>query len=389
MKKNYLLTPGPTPLPPEVCEALGRPIIHHRTPQFQAILNEAHGGLKYVFQTKNEVFILASSGTGGMEAAVVNFLSPGDTVITVEGGKFGERWTEICSSYGINCEVIKVEWGKAVSPEEIKSKISAAGGSASGGKSQKSKVKAVFTTLCETSTGVATDIQAIGQIVKDTEAVLVVDAISGLGAIDLKTDEWFCDLVVSGSQKGLMLPPGLAFVSVSPKAWKMAESAKCPKCYFDLKEAKKAYEKTDTPWTPAIGLVIALNEAIKLMKQDGLEKIFSRHRKMADATRSAVKALGLELFAPTAYSDVVTAVKVPAGIDGEKLVKTMRDTYGVTIAGGQAELKGKVFRIAHMGYIGEFDIITGISCLEKVLAQMGYKFQMGAGVAAAQKVFLE
>ena len=379
MKKNYLLTPGPTPLPPEVCEALARPIIHHRTPQFQEILKEAHAGLKEIFQTKNEVFILASSGTGGMEAAVANFLSPQDTVITVEAGKFGERWTEICQAYGINCDVIKVEWGKAADAEEIKSKI----------QNSKSKIKAVFTTLCETSTGVATDIKAIGEVVKDSGAILVVDAISGLGAIDLKTDEWFCDLVVSGSQKGLMLPPGLAFISVSPKAWKIAESAKCPKYYFDLKAAKKAYEKTDTPWTPAIGLIIALNEAIKLMQKDGLEQIFARHRKMADATRAAMKALSLELFAPTAYSDVVTAVKVPAGIDGEKLVKTMRDTYGVTIAGGQAELKGKVFRIAHMGYIGEFDIITGISCLEKVLAQMGYSFKMGAGVAAAQAVFLK
>lgn len=377
MKKTYLLTPGPTPLPPEVYQAQTQPIIHHRTPQFQAILNEAHQGLKYIFQTKNEVFILTSSGTGGMEAAVVNFLSPQDTVITVESGKFGERWTELNQAFGINCDVIKVEWGKAVNPQDIAKKLK-----------DNSKIKAVFTTLCETSTGVATDIKLIGEIVKDKEAILVVDAISGLGAIDLKTDEWFCDVVVSGSQKGLMLPPGLAFISVSPKASKIAEKAKCPKYYFNLKEAKKAYEKTDTPWTPGISLIIALNESIKLMKQDGLENIFVRHRKMAEASRAAIKALGLELFAPSAYSDVVTAVKVPAGIDGEKLVMTMRDTYGVTIAGGQAEMKGKIFRIAHMGYIGEFDIIVGISCLEKVLAQMGYSFELGTGVAAAQKVFL-
>ncbi len=378
MRKNYLLTPGPTPLPPQVCEAMARPIIHHRTPQFQAVLKEATEGLKYVFQTKNDVFILASSGTGAMEAAVVNLLSCGDTAITVEGGKFGERWTELCQAYGINAEVIKVEWGKAVAPEEIKSKI----------QNPKSKIKAVLTTLCETSTGVATDIKAIGEALKDTEAVLVVDAISGLGAIDLQSDAWFCDVVVSGSQKGLMLPPGLGFISVSPKAWKLVESAKCPRYYFDLKAAKKALDKTDTPFTPAISLIIALNESLKMLKQDGLETVFLRHKKMADATRQAVKALGLKLFAPTASSDVVTAVCVPQGIDGEKLVKTMRDTYGVTIAGGQSELKGKVFRIAHMGFIEEFDIIVGISCLEKVLAQMGYKFEFGAGVAAAQKVFL-
>jgi serine---pyruvate transaminase len=379
MKKNYLLTPGPTPLPPEICESLSRPIIHHRTPQFQAILKEAHDGLKYVFQTTNEVFILASSGTGGLEAAMINFLSPGDTVVTVDAGKFGERWAEIGKAYGINCEVIKVEWGKTVNPKDIEAKL----------KAGKGKIKAVYTTLCETSTGVAADIKAIGEVVKATEAILIVDAVSGLGAIDLQTDAWNCDVVVSGSQKGLMLPPGLGFISVSPKAWKLAENSKCPKYYFDLKAAKKAYASTDTPWTPAIGLVIALNEAIKLMKAEGLEKIFSWHNKMAEAVRTGVIALGLELFAPDAYSDVVTAVKVPAGVDGEKLVKTMRDSYGVTIAGGQSEMKGKIFRFAHMGYIGEFDIISGVSCLEKVLAQMGYKFELGAGVAAAEKVFLK
>jgi len=378
MRKNYLLTPGPTPLPPEVCEAMTRPIIHHRTPQFQNILKEASEGLKYVYQTKNDVFILASSGTGVMEAAVVNLLSPGDTALTVQGGKFGERWTEICQGYGINAEVLDVEWGKAVEPKEIEKRLKA-----------KPKIKAVFTTLCETSTGVASDIEAIGRVVKNTDAVLVVDAISGLGAIDLQTDSWFCDVVVSGSQKGLMLPPGLGFISVSPKAWKLVESSKCPKYYFDLKEAKKAYDKTDTPFTPAITLIIALCEALRMLKEDGLENVFSRHKKMADATQAAVKALGLELFASTAASDVVTAVKVPQGIDGEKLVKTMRDTYGVTIAGGQSELKGKVFRIAHMGFIEEFDIIVGISCLEKVLAQMGYKFNLGAGVKAAEEIFLK
>ena len=376
MRKNYLLTPGPTPLPPGVLEAMSRPIIHHRTPQFQAVLKEASEGLKYVFQTANDVFILASSGTGAMEAAVANFLSPQDTVLTVQGGKFGERWTEICKAYGINTEIIDVEWGKGVEPSEIEKRLKA-----------NPKIKAVFITLCETSTGVVNDVEAIGKVVKDKDAILAVDAISGLGAIDLKTDAWFCDVVVSGSQKGLMLPPGLGFISVSPKAWKLTEAAKCPRYYFDLKKARRAIEKTDTPFTPAITLVIAIVEALKMMKQDGLENIFLRHKKMAEATRAAIKALGLELFAPIAASDVVTAVKVPQGLDGEKLVKTMRDTFGVTIAGGQDELKGKVFRIAHMGYIEEFDIIAGISCLEKVLHQMGYKFQMGQGVRAAEEVF--
>ncbi|MBL7151172.1 MAG: alanine--glyoxylate aminotransferase family protein [Candidatus Omnitrophica bacterium] len=378
MRKTYLLTPGPTPLPSEVLEAMARPIIHHRTPQFQAIIKEAHEGLKYVFQTKNDCFMLASSGTGAMEAAVANLLSPQDTVITVEGGKFGERWTELCKAYGVNCEVIKVEWGKPVESEEIKKRLKA-----------NPRIKAVFTTLCETSTGVTNDIEAIGRVIKDTESVLVVDAISGLGAISCASDAWHCDVVVSGSQKGLMLPPGLGFISVSPKAWKLVDSAKCPRYYFNLKKAKKAYDQVDTPFTPAITLIVALCQALKMMREEGLENIFLRHKKMARAVRNAVKALGLELFAPHAASDAVTAVKVPANIDTGKLVKTMRDTYGVTIAGGQGDLKGKLFRIAHMGYIGEFDIITGISCLEKVLQQMGHKFELGSGIKAAEEVFLQ
>lgn len=378
MRKTYLLTPGPTPLPPQVCLAMARPIIHHRTPQFQAILKEATLGLQYVFQTKQDVFILASSGTGAMEAAVANLLSAGDTALCIQGGKFGERWTELCKAYGVHAEILDVEWGKAVEPQEVQKRLKA-----------NPKIKAVFATLCETSTGVANDIAALGNLLKETEAALVVDAISGLGAIDLKTDEWSCDVVVSGSQKGLMLPPGLGFISVSPKAWKLMESAKSPRYYFDLRTAKKAIEKTDTPFTPAITLIIALNEALAMIKEDGLEKVFLRHKKMAQATRVAVKALGLSLFAPSASSDVVTAVCVPQGIDGEKLVKTMRDAYGITIAGGQDELKGKVFRVAHMGYIEEFDIIAGISCLEKVLTSMGYACTLGAGVKAAEEVFLK
>ncbi|MFH0936028.1 MAG: alanine--glyoxylate aminotransferase family protein [Candidatus Omnitrophota bacterium] len=378
MRKAYLLTPGPTPLPPEVLEAMARPIIHHRTPQFQAIIKEAHEGLKYVFQTKNDCFMLASSGTGAMEAAVANLLSPQDTVITVEGGKFGERWTELCQAYGVNCEVIQVEWGKPVEPEEIEKRLKA-----------NPRIKAVFTTLCETSTGVTNDIEAIGRVINDTGSVLVVDAISGLGTIPCASDAWHCDVVVSGSQKGLMLPPGLGFISLSPKAWKLVDSAKCPRYYFNLKKAKKAYDQVDTPFTPAITLVIALCQALKMMREEGLENIFLRHKKMARAVRCAVKSLGLQLLAPDAASDAVTAVKVPANIDTGKLVKTMRDTYGVTIAGGQGDLKGKLFRIAHMGYIGEFDIITGISCLEKVLQQMGHKFELGSGIKAAEEVFLQ
>lgn len=376
MKKNYLLTPGPTPLPPVVLEALSRPIIHHRTPQFQAVLKEAAEGLKYIFQTKSDVFILSSSGTGAMEAAVVNLLSANDAAITVEGGKFGERWTELCQAYGIKAEVIKVTWGKTVSPAQIKEKL------------KTTKAKAVFVTLCETSTGVTCDIKAIAEVLKDTDCVLVVDAISGLGVLDLKTDEWGVDVVVSGSQKGLMLPPGLGFISVSHKAWNLINISKSPRYYFDLKVAKEAWDKTDTPFTTSVSLVVALNEVLKMIKAEGLENIFNYSKKLADGIRSAAIALGMGLFADeSCASDAITAINVPSGIDGEKLVKTMRDVYGVTIAGGQAELKGKVIRIASMGYINEFDIILALACLEKVLYQMGYKFSLGSGVRAAQEVF--
>jgi serine---pyruvate transaminase len=378
MKKEYLLTPGPTPLPPQISLAMARPIIHHRTPQFQEILKEASQGLKWVFQTVNDVFMISSSGTGAMEAAVINLLSSGETALVVCGGKFGERWAEIAKAYGINVEIINVEWGKAVSPAEISQKLKA-----------NPQIKAVFTTLTETSTGVDNDIAAIAAVVKETSAVLVVDAISGLGAVDLKTDAWGVDVVVAGSQKGLMLPPGLGFITLSAKAWKLVEISKSSRYYLDLRKAKKALDKNDTPFTSSITLIIALNEALKMMQQDGLENIFKRHKVMADATRAGLVALGLGLFAPSAASNGVTAAKLPSSIDGEKLVKTMRDTYGVTIAGGQDVLKGKVIRIAHMGYITESDIIMGLSCLEKVLTQMGYKFTLGTGIKAAEEIFLK
>lgn len=378
MKKNYLMTPGPTPVPPEALLSMARPIIHHRTPEFMEIFKEVCADLKYVFQTQNDVLVFTSSGTGAMEAAAANLLSAGDKVLTVQGGKFGERWTEICKAYGIAAIPIDVEWGKAVDPKIIENKLK-----------EDPDIQAVFTTLCETSTGVLTDIKAIAGIMKKYNAVLVVDAISGLGAEEIKTDEWGVDCVVSGSQKGLMIPPGLAFVSLSKKAWDKIEKSISPKYYFDFKMSKKAMDKTDTPFTPAISLVIALRETLRMMKKEGLDVIFARHAKLALATREAMEAMGLALFAPGAPSNGVTAVKVPAGIDGEKLVKHMRDKYGVGIAGGQAEMKGKIFRIAHMGFITETDILTTIAVLGMTLAEMGYRGEPGAGVEAAEEVLLE
>ena len=382
MLKNYLLTPGPTPIPPRVLETMARPIIHHRTPEFQKIIQEVEEDLKYVYQTKNEVLIFAASGTGAMEGAVINLLSPGDKALVVRGGKFGERFGEICRAYGIEFTAIDVEWGKAVDPEIIRNILEEDERRTA---NHERRIKAVYTTLCETSTGVATDIEAIGKILKNYEAGLVVDAISGLAAVPIKTDEWGVDVVISGSQKGLMIPPGLAFVSVSPKAWALVEKSTLPKYYFDFKAYKKALDKIDTPFTPAVNLIIALREALKIIKEEGLDVIFERHKKMAFAVRSAVKAMGLELFSPDAYSDAVTAVRVPQGIDGAKLVKTMRDKYGVGIAGGQAELKGKIFRIATMGYIAVTDLIVCVSTLETALSEMGYKFQLGSGVRALEE----
>jgi len=374
MAKNYLLTPGPTPLPPYVCKALAKPIIHHRTPQFQVILKEVQENLKFVFQTKNDVYLLASSGTGAMETAVSNIVCPGDKVVVIEGGKFGERWTELCKAYGANVQIVQVPWGTAVSPKLIQDIL------------EKDKdIKVVFSTQCETSTGVTNDIEALAKITKNTNVILVVDAISSLGAIDLKMDDWSVDIVVSGSQKGLMLPPGLGFISLSAKAWKMVDVCKNPRYYFDLRLAKKAMVKTDTPFTPAINLIIGLNEVLKNMRKEGLDTIFNRHKKLAHATKEAMKALGLTLYAPTAASDAITSVNAPEGVDSEKLVKIMRDDYGISIAEGQAQLKGKIFRIAHMGFIREKDLIVGIKTLEKVLSQLGYKFQNGIGVKAFKK----
>jgi len=377
MKRNLLLSPGPSKVPPELCEALGRPIIHHRTPQFQNILKEVFEGLKKVLKTQNDVFIFASSGTGSMEAAVCNLLSAGDKAVTVEAGKFGERWTELCKAYGVLPKVVQITWGQSVKASTIKDMLDA-----------DKDIKAVFITLCETSTATMPDVKAIADVVKKTNAVLVIDAVSGLGPDELRTDEWGVDVVCSASHKGLMLPPGVSFVSVSLKAMKLVEQSKLPKYYFDFKKCKKAADKIDTPFTPAINLVIALNESLKMVNERGIENIWSYYAKMAQGVRAAANALKLKVLADEkSASNAVTAIFVPEGIDGGKLVKTLRDVHGITMAGGQGDLKGKIIRIAHMGAVDEYDILTGISSLEKVLHQMGYKFELGVGVAAAQKVF--
>ena len=372
MNKKYLFTPGPTTVPPECLLAMAQPIIHHRTSEYREIFTEVRENLKYVFRTENEVLTFTSSGTGAMEATIANFLSRGDRVLVVKGGKFGERFAEIAAAYGVEVTAIDVEWGRAVNPEMIKSHLG-------------NDIKAVYTTLCETSTGVKNDIQRIAEVVSASPAVLVVDAISGLGAMELETDRWSVDVVVSGSQKGLMIPPGLSFVSVGKKAWKLVEKSDLPKYYFDLRKAKKAQEQSDSAFTPAISLIIALRESLRMLKEEGIENVISRHGRLAEATREAMKSLGLELFAGVP-ADAVTAVKVPAGMDGSAFVKHLRGK-GVSIAGGQAQLKGKIFRLAHLGYMDTFDILQMISAVEVGLNEVGYEVEFGKGVSAAEEVF--
>jgi aspartate aminotransferase-like enzyme len=374
MQKIFLLTPGPTSVPPEVLSAQARPVIHHRTVEYGEIFMRVCEDLKYVFRTKNTVLVFTASGTGAMESSIVNLLSAGDKALVVKGGKFGERWAEICEAYGVKVVSVDLEWGDSVDPGVIKSHLE-----------KDKEIKAVCTTLCETSTGVLTDIRAIGEIVKDTPAVLLVDAISGLGACEMRTDDWHVDVCVSGSQKGLMIPPGLAFASVSEKALKMSESSKLPKYYYRWKDYFKSLSKEQTPWTPAVSLVIGLGEALKLMKKEGIDNVIARHAKLAKATRAAVKALGLELFAKKP-ADAVTAIKVPEGVDGGKLKNALDHTYDIKVAGGQAHLKGKIIRIAHLGYANYTDILVGVSALEMSLADMGYKVELGKGVKAALEV---
>jgi aspartate aminotransferase-like enzyme len=372
--KRRLFTPGPTPVPEEIMLKMAEPISHHRLPSFEKLFAETNQHLQYLFSTKQPVYTLTSSGTGAMEATVANILSPGDRVITVQGGKFGERWGELCQTYGIDFVPIDIEWGDSVSPEAIEELLK-----------KEKNIKAVFTTQSETSTGALNDIKAIAEMMKSYSSLLIVDSITGIGVHEMKPDEWGVDVVVTGSQKGLMIPPGLAFICLNEKVWEVVEKSTLPKYYFSLKQARKAMNKNQTPWTPALTLIIGLNEALKMIRQEGLENIYARHQRLGDATRAAVKALGLELLAKHP-SNVLTAVKMPESLDTGALVKYLRDEFGVLIAGGQAHLKGKIIRIAHLGYMDDFDIVVVISALERGLKKMGFSFDLGSGVKAAQKV---
>lgn len=374
MKKFRLLAPGPTPVPPEVLLAMAQPVLHHRTPEFEALFAQARRGLQWLFQTRREVLILAASGTGAMEGAVVNACSPGDRVLVIRGGKFGERWAEICQAYGLSVIPVEVPYGKAVDPLDVAAALRKEPG-----------IAAVFATHSETSTGVLHDLEAIAAIVRQTPALLVVDAITSLGVVDLPTDAWGVDVVVAGSQKAMMLPPGLAFACLSDLAWAAAERARLPRYYFNFLVERKIQAKHQTAWTPAISLIAGLKVALDLLQAEGLPAIFARHERLARATRAAVTALGLELFAERP-SPAVTAVKVPEGVDGGAIVRVLRDTHGISIAGGQGSMKGKIFRIATLGYADAYDVLTGIAALEFTLAELGYPVRLGDGLRAAQNV---
>ncbi len=375
MKKRYLLAPGPTPVPERVLQAMSLPMMHHRTPEFESIMEGVRSDLKYLFQTEKEVLILACSGTGAMEGAVVNLLSRGDRAVVVRGGKFGERWAEICNAYGVEVINIDVTWGEAVDPAIIREMIN-----------KNKDVRAVFMQATETSTGVKHPVKEIAEIIRDLpETALVVDGITGVGVFDLPMDRWGIDLLVGGSQKALMLPPGLAFACLSEKAWKMVERSNLPKYYFDFRKELKNLIKNQSAYTPAVSLVIGLHESLKMIREEGLENVFSRHRRFAEATRAAVEALGLKLYAPKSPSEAVTAVLAPEGIDAQKIVRIMRDKHGIIIAGGQDRAKGKIFRISHMGYIDRFDLITAISALEMTLQELGYSFDLGIGVKTMEE----
>ena len=372
MLKRYLLAPGPTQIPPEVLLKMAEPIIHHRNPLFEAVVEEVRENLKYLFGTKNEVLIFASSGTGAMEGAVTNMLSPGDKAICVRSGKFGERWANICKAYGVEAINIDVPWGEDLDPAEIEKALKS-----------NPDVKAVYTQATETSTGVKFPTKEIAAIVKNyPNTLMVVDGITGVGVMELPMDAWGIDILIGGSQKALMLPPGLAFAGVSDKAWEFNKTSTIPKFYFNWAKELNNLQKNQTNFTPAISLIVGLRESLKMIKEEGLENVYRRTEILANATREAAKALGLKVFAKTP-SPAVTGICAPEGIDGQAIYKSLWKKYGVTGAGGQDQLKGKIFRIATLGYADKYDVVTAVAAMEFTLRDLGYSFQMGAGVAKA------
>ncbi len=382
MLKKYIMTPGPTPISEEVLLEHARPLMHHRSPEFSEIFIEVTSKLKKLLKTENDVFVLTSSGTGSMEASIVNFFSAGDRVLVVNIGNFGERFKKITGEYGLDVISLDYEWGDTADPDDIKKALD-----------ENHDIKGVIAQFSETSTGALNDVEAIGNIVKEYPAIFIVDAISGLGASEFKTDDWGLDVVIGGSQKALSAPSGIAFISVSDKAWKLNEKSGLKKFYFDLAVAKSYTKKTppQTPWTPGISIVVAMNRALDILFEEGLEKVFERHRVLALATQRAVEKMGLELLVKdkSKRGFSVTSIVIPEGIDGKEITRIMRTKYGVTIAGGQGKYSGKIIRIGHLGYFGIFDVIVAVSALEMTLKELGYQFEAGSGITEAEKAFME
>ncbi len=377
MLKRRLFTPGPVPVPERVRLAMAPAIVHHRAADFIPIFRACKDGLRRIFQTEQPVLIFASSGTGAMDASVSNLLSPGDHALVVRGGKFGERWAEICEAYGVRTTCIDVAWGTACDPARVGEALA-----------QHPDIKAVYLTASETSTGVRHPIREIAQVVRESDdRLVVVDAITAVGVYDLPMDKWGLDVVVSGSQKAFMMPPGLAFMALSERAWRFRESATCPRYYFDIAAERKALEGDQTAWTPAVSLLFGLEEALKIiLDEQGLAATWARTEALAHATREAMRAIGLELYAPDAPSPATTAVVVPGGIDGPALRKKLKDEFGFTVADGQGEAKGKIFRVAHLGYFDRFDTIGMIAAVEMALAALGHSFKLGEGVRTATEL---
>ena len=378
MKKYQLMAPGPTPVPSQVLLAMAQPILHHRTPEYEALFIEVRAGLKRLFQTSQDVLPFASSGTGVMEAAIANTLSAGDEVLLVRAGKFADRFAEICDAWGVRHVDLTAPFGQTVPAERVAEALRA-----------HPRSKAVLTQHSESSTGVLHDVRGYAAATRGTDAILIVDAVSSLGIADLQMDAWGVDVVVAGSQKGLMLPPGLAFVAMSEKAWTKNATSKLPKYYFDVAAERKTVSKNEAHFTPAVSIVVGLREVIRMLEAEGLQNVFKRHDRLSRATRAGVEALGLELFARATPTPSLTAVVSPGGIDSERIVAAFSTGHNITIAGGQGEMKGKVFRLGHMGYAAELDTIVALSALEQVLAELGQPVDFGASVRAAQKVFAE
>ncbi len=376
--KGYLMTAGPTPVPPAVMNAMAEPVVYHRSPAFDALYERVLSRLPAIFQTSNDVLMFASSGSGAMESAVANLVRPGDPALACATGKFGERWIELCDAYGARTVRHEPGWGARLDPGEIDRLLGA-----------NPDVRVAFATLAETSTGVVHDIQAIAEVARARDVILAVDAVSGLGAAELRQDAWGVDVVVAGSQKALMCPPGLAFASVSERALEHAAARSGGRYYFDWVKTRKSQAKGSSPFTPPVTLVRGLDAALDLIEAEGLENVFARHDLLARSTRAGVRAIGLELFGdPDERATVVTAVELPESIDGAKVPKLLRE-HGITANGGQEQLKGRILRIAHCGYFGAYDIVTTLAGLEMVLTELGLEVELGTGVGAAQRVFLD